>query len=127
MGTFSPVETVARKLTPTSTPTTGPAGRGRASRQTSQVKETNHRPASRLKVAERMRAVAPASPLASLVVGSWVFTPFDAGAMRGRAMWCASTTRNEPVVKRHEARQRRFLRRGQPILGPVRFPDADSK
>jgi hypothetical protein len=34
------------------------------------VKETNHRPASTLKVAERMRAVASASLVASLVVGS---------------------------------------------------------
>src|SRR5216684_1415405 len=106
---------------------TGPVGRGSASRHTSQVKETNHRPASTLKVAERMRAVTSASLVASLVVGSLVFTPADAGAIRGRATWWASTTPNEPVVKRQEARERRFLRRGQPILGPVRFPDAESK
>ncbi len=69
-GTLSPVKRAARELTPRSTPMTGPVGRGSASRHTSQVKETNHRPASTLKVAERMRAVASASLVASLVVGS---------------------------------------------------------
>jgi hypothetical protein len=88
-----------------------------------QPNETNQRPAWTLRVAERMRAVPSVRAVVSLVVGSWVLTT----PMRGRRTWWASTTLKPPVVKRHEARERRLLGRGQPTFAPERLPDAESK
>src|SRR5207302_1152606 len=121
--TTSPVESTARAFTPTSTPTTSPGWVGEPTwRDTSQPNETYHRPATPVRVAERMRAEPTSTSPASAVVGSLLRTM----PMRGSRMWRASTTPRAPVLNRHERLARRFLKTGNPTRGPLHRPALES-
>jgi hypothetical protein len=68
----APVDSTARCLIPTSTPTGGPVGTDGTARRSWQVKLTIQRSAVRVTVAARMRPLPRSRWRASLRVDSWV-------------------------------------------------------
>lgn len=123
-----PSEQTAKVLMPRSTPICRGDWPGRyrsgSARSTSTVNEQYHRPALRVTVADRMRAVPAARRRARRPVCSAVRT----SPTLGRVLWRPSaSTRMAPVVKRIDGVARsRFLNRGKPTRRPLRAPFFDA-